>query len=165
MLVLEVLLVYFWEINQYLICSGEVSSLWSKRHDLRIKITKSYTIILTLFFSCILSQISFSFVCLFCSGGLKEHDVIISINGQRISSATDVSTSIKKDSNLRVVVRRGNEDVILTIIPMEIDPWPWLDLGPTNELTGRVCDPTLYEGHLVNSPCSWNDWQGESSDL
>lgn len=64
-------------------------------------------------------------VCLCRSGGLKEHDVIISINGQQISSATDVSTAIKKDSNLRVVVRRGNEDVILTIVPMEIDPWPW----------------------------------------
>lgn len=56
------------------------------------------------------------------AGGLKEHDVIISINGQEISSATDVSTAIKKDTTLRVVVRRGNEDVILTIIPMELDP-------------------------------------------
>ncbi|XP_056091080.1 serine protease HTRA1A [Rhinichthys klamathensis goyatoka] len=56
------------------------------------------------------------------AGGLKEHDVIISINGQRISTATDVSAAIKKDTSLRVVVRRGNEDVILTIIPMEIDP-------------------------------------------
>ncbi|XP_030642478.1 serine protease HTRA1A [Chanos chanos] len=56
------------------------------------------------------------------AGGLKEHDVIISINGQRIASATDVSNAIKKDATLRVVVRRGNEDAILTIIPMEIDP-------------------------------------------
>lgn len=56
------------------------------------------------------------------AGGLKEHDVIISINGQRISTAADVSAAIKKDTSLRVVVRRGNEDVILTIIPMEIDP-------------------------------------------
>uniref|UniRef100_A0A3B4AHL5 HtrA serine peptidase 1a n=1 Tax=Periophthalmus magnuspinnatus TaxID=409849 RepID=A0A3B4AHL5_9GOBI len=55
-------------------------------------------------------------------GGLKEHDVIISINGQRISSATDVSAAIKKDSKLKVVVRRGNEDAILTVVPMEIDP-------------------------------------------
>lgn len=62
------------------------------------------------------------FSCFFCRGGLKEHDVIISINGQRISTATDVSAAIKKDTSLRVVVRRGNEDVILTIIPMEIDP-------------------------------------------
>ncbi|CDQ63329.1 serine protease HTRA1A [Oncorhynchus mykiss] len=56
------------------------------------------------------------------AGGLKEHDVIISINGQRISSATDVSTIIKKDATLQVVVRRSNEDVIITIVPMEIDP-------------------------------------------
>uniref|UniRef100_A0A8C1AAI7 HtrA serine peptidase 1b n=1 Tax=Cyprinus carpio carpio TaxID=630221 RepID=A0A8C1AAI7_CYPCA len=55
-------------------------------------------------------------------GGLKESDVIISINGQRITSASDVSTAIKKDDTLRAVVRRGNEDVILTIIPEEIDP-------------------------------------------
>jgi len=58
------------------------------------------------------------------SGGLKEHDVIISINGQRISSAADVSATIKKEDTLRVVVRRGNEDAILTVVPMEIDPWP-----------------------------------------
>ncbi|XP_069000547.1 serine protease HTRA1A-like [Embiotoca jacksoni] len=56
------------------------------------------------------------------TGGLKEHDVIISINGQRISSATDVSAAIKRGDTLRVVVRRGNEDAILTVVPMEIDP-------------------------------------------
>ncbi|KAG7325322.1 hypothetical protein KOW79_011638 [Hemibagrus wyckioides] len=56
------------------------------------------------------------------SGGLQESDVIISINGQRITSASDVSDAIKKDNTLRMVVRRGNEDVILTIMPEEIDP-------------------------------------------
>ncbi|KAG9341843.1 hypothetical protein JZ751_018567 [Albula glossodonta] len=56
------------------------------------------------------------------AGGLKEHDVIITINGQRITSASDVSSAIKRDSSLRMVVRRGNEDAILTIIPEEIDP-------------------------------------------
>ncbi|XP_056291783.1 serine protease HTRA1A isoform X2 [Pseudoliparis swirei] len=56
------------------------------------------------------------------SAGLKEHDVIISVNGQRISSATDVSTAVKRGGTLRVVVRRGNEDAILTVVPMEIDP-------------------------------------------
>nr|XP_015800249.2 serine protease HTRA1A [Nothobranchius furzeri] len=55
-------------------------------------------------------------------GGLKEHDVIISINGQRISTATDVSTVIKRENTLKVVVRRGNEDAILTVVPVEIDP-------------------------------------------
>lgn len=63
---------------------------------------------------------------LFSSSGLKEHDVIISINGQRISTASDVSAAIKRDNTLRVVVRRGNEDAILTIVPMEIDPWPYI---------------------------------------
>ncbi|XP_036449561.1 serine protease HTRA1A [Colossoma macropomum] len=56
------------------------------------------------------------------AGGLKEHDVIISINSQQISSATDVSAAIKRDAVLRMVVRRSNEDVILTIVPMEVDP-------------------------------------------
>ncbi|XP_062859287.1 serine protease HTRA1B [Trichomycterus rosablanca] len=55
-------------------------------------------------------------------GGLKESDVIISINGQQITSASDVSTAIKKDDKLRMVVRRGNEDVILTVVPEEVDP-------------------------------------------
>ncbi|XP_008319801.1 serine protease HTRA1A [Cynoglossus semilaevis] len=55
-------------------------------------------------------------------GGLKDHDVIISINSQRISTATDVSTAIKQEGTLSVVVRRGNEDVILTVAPIEIDP-------------------------------------------
>lgn len=79
--------------------------------------TNSVIIIIIFFFSYFVLS-----VCLVLSGGLKEHDVIISINGQRISTATDVSGAIKRDSTLRMVVRRGNEDVILTIIPMEIDP-------------------------------------------
>ncbi|KAF7704887.1 hypothetical protein HF521_020173 [Silurus meridionalis] len=56
------------------------------------------------------------------AGGLQENDIIISINGERITSASDVSTAIKKDASLRTVVRRGNEDVILTVVPEEIDP-------------------------------------------
>ncbi|KAK1166590.1 serine protease HTRA1B-like isoform X1 [Acipenser oxyrinchus oxyrinchus] len=56
------------------------------------------------------------------AGGVKEHDVIISINGKLITSSSDVSDAIKKDSTLRMVVRRGNEDVILTVVPDEIDP-------------------------------------------
>lgn len=56
------------------------------------------------------------------AAGLKESDVIISINGERITSASDVSAAIKRDDTLRMVVRRGNEDVILTIIPEEVDP-------------------------------------------
>uniref|UniRef100_A0A5G2QK35 HtrA serine peptidase 1 n=1 Tax=Sus scrofa TaxID=9823 RepID=A0A5G2QK35_PIG len=56
------------------------------------------------------------------AGGLKENDVIISINGQSVVSANDVSDVIKKESTLNMVVRRGNEDVMVTVIPEEIDP-------------------------------------------
>ncbi|KAM9716471.1 serine protease HTRA1B [Menidia menidia] len=56
------------------------------------------------------------------AAGLKESDVIISINGERVSGASDVSAAIKRDAALRAVVRRGNEDVILTIVPEEVDP-------------------------------------------
>lgn len=56
------------------------------------------------------------------TAGLQESDVIISINGERITSASDVSAAIKRDETLRTVVRRGNEDVILSIIPEEIEP-------------------------------------------
>ncbi|XP_042363926.1 serine protease HTRA1B-like [Plectropomus leopardus] len=56
------------------------------------------------------------------NAGLQEGDVIISINGERITSASDVSSAIKRDETLRTVVRRGNEDVILTIVPEDIEP-------------------------------------------
>lgn len=71
----------------------------------------------------LLSVTTFSFSSfLYFRGGLKENDVIISINGQSILSANDVSDVIKKDNTLSLVVRRGNEDIILTVIPDEIDP-------------------------------------------
>ncbi|XP_068610315.1 serine protease HTRA1B [Brachionichthys hirsutus] len=56
------------------------------------------------------------------AAGLQESDVIISINGERITSASDVSAAVKRQDTLRTVVRRGNEDVILTIVPEEIEP-------------------------------------------
>lgn len=37
-------------------------------------------------------------------------------------SANDVSDVIKKENTLNMVVRRGNEDIIITVIPEEIDP-------------------------------------------
>ncbi|KAJ8264447.1 hypothetical protein GJAV_G00149270 [Gymnothorax javanicus] len=56
------------------------------------------------------------------AGGLKESDVIISINGKHISSASDVSNAIRTSDTLRMVVRRGNEDALLTIIPEAFEP-------------------------------------------
>ncbi|XP_060789272.1 serine protease HTRA1A-like [Neoarius graeffei] len=55
-------------------------------------------------------------------GGVKENDIIISVNGVRISSAADVSAVINSHTVLHIIVRRGNEDIPLTVVPMEIDP-------------------------------------------
>lgn len=55
---------------------------------------------------------------------MKENDIIISVNGVRISSAADVSAVMNKHGVLHIIVRRGNEDVPLTVVPTEIDPWP-----------------------------------------
>nr|XP_057922452.1 serine protease HTRA1B isoform X2 [Doryrhamphus excisus] len=56
------------------------------------------------------------------AAGLRESDVIISINGERVTSASDVSAAIKRDDTLHAVVRRGNEDVILSIVPEDVNP-------------------------------------------
>lgn len=83
--------------------------------------------------------------------GLQESDVIISINNERITSASDVSAAIKRDETLRTVVRRGNEDVILTIIPEEIEPWPQPTRVKSTTQTvdqsraGSQCFSTNYE--------------------
>uniref|UniRef100_A0A8C5R3K8 HtrA serine peptidase 1 n=1 Tax=Leptobrachium leishanense TaxID=445787 RepID=A0A8C5R3K8_9ANUR len=53
--------------------------------------------------------------------GLKESDVIISIGGKTITSTNDVSEAVKEDSTLRIVVRRGNEDIAISVTPTEID--------------------------------------------
>ncbi|XP_063291356.1 serine protease HTRA1 [Pelobates fuscus] len=53
--------------------------------------------------------------------GLKESDVIISIGGKTVTSSNDVSDAVRQDSILRIVVRRGNEDIAITVTPTEID--------------------------------------------
>ncbi|MBN3275575.1 HTRA1 protease, partial [Polyodon spathula] len=55
------------------------------------------------------------------SSGMKDHDVIISINSQTVNTTEDVSKAVQSDSVLSVVVRRGNKDVMLTVVPEEID--------------------------------------------
>lgn len=63
----------------------------------------------------------FFWLCLSYRAGLKESDVIISIGSQTVTSSNDVSEAIKQEGPLRMVVRRGNEDVVITVAPKEID--------------------------------------------
>ncbi|XP_073510032.1 serine protease HTRA1-like [Phyllobates terribilis] len=54
------------------------------------------------------------------SAGMKDHDVIISINGRTVSTTEDVSEAVKISETLSIVVRRGNEDIILNVVPEEM---------------------------------------------
>ncbi|XP_030647322.1 serine protease HTRA1 [Chanos chanos] len=55
------------------------------------------------------------------SSGISNHDVILSINGQQVHSTEDVSNAVQSGEVLSVVVRRANRDIILTVIPEEMD--------------------------------------------
>ncbi|XP_051896745.1 LOW QUALITY PROTEIN: serine protease HTRA1-like [Pristis pectinata] len=51
------------------------------------------------------------------SAGLRDRDIIISINGNTITSSEQVSEAIKNNDTLSLVVRRGNEDLMITVVP------------------------------------------------
>ncbi|XP_067857304.1 serine protease HTRA1-like [Heptranchias perlo] len=55
------------------------------------------------------------------SAGLKDRDIIIGINGSTITSSEQVSEAIKNNDSLTLVVRRGNEDLMITVTPDIID--------------------------------------------
>ncbi|XP_007516786.1 serine protease HTRA4 isoform X1 [Erinaceus europaeus] len=51
------------------------------------------------------------------SSGLRDHDVIVSINGQPVSTTTDVIDAVKDNEFLSIMVRRGSKTLILTVTP------------------------------------------------
>ncbi|XP_055972865.1 serine protease HTRA4 [Sorex fumeus] len=55
------------------------------------------------------------------SSGLRDHDVIVSINGQPVTTTTDVTEAVKNNDFLSIVVRRGSLTLILTVAPEIID--------------------------------------------
>ncbi|KAJ6652335.1 hypothetical protein lerEdw1_012697 [Lerista edwardsae] len=55
------------------------------------------------------------------SAGLQDGDVIIAINGKVVTETRDVMDTVQNSHTLAIMVRRGNEDVILTVMPDEID--------------------------------------------
>lgn len=55
-----------------------------------------------------------------CRAGLKEHDVIISINRRDVSSTQEVSDAVQSGVVLSVVVRRRDGDVTLAVVPEDV---------------------------------------------
>ncbi|KAG5280818.1 hypothetical protein AALO_G00064340 [Alosa alosa] len=55
------------------------------------------------------------------SAGLKNHDVITTINGQPVHSTDDVIDAVQSGQPLSMVVLRENRDVILTVVPEKVE--------------------------------------------
>ncbi|XP_025134051.3 serine protease HTRA4 isoform X2 [Bubalus bubalis] len=51
------------------------------------------------------------------SSGLKDHDVIVSINGLPVTTTTDVIEAVKANDSLSLLVRRKSQTLILTVTP------------------------------------------------
>ncbi|XP_006860057.1 PREDICTED: serine protease HTRA4 [Chrysochloris asiatica] len=51
------------------------------------------------------------------SSGLRDHDVIVSINGQPVTTTTDVIEAVKDNDSLSIMIRRGSQTLILTVTP------------------------------------------------
>ncbi|XP_026570765.1 serine protease HTR4-like [Pseudonaja textilis] len=53
--------------------------------------------------------------------GLQDGDVITAINGKQVTSTREVTEAVRNHRILAIIVRRGNEDIILTVTPDQID--------------------------------------------
>ncbi|XP_010603499.1 serine protease HTRA4 [Fukomys damarensis] len=51
------------------------------------------------------------------SSGLRDHDVIVSINGQPVFTTADVIEAVKDNASLSIIVRRGSQTLFLTVTP------------------------------------------------
>lgn len=51
------------------------------------------------------------------SSGLRDHDIIVSINGQPVTTTRDVTEAVKDSDLLSITVRRASQTLILTVTP------------------------------------------------
>ncbi|XP_053434637.1 serine protease HTRA4 [Nycticebus coucang] len=51
------------------------------------------------------------------SSGLRDHDVIVSINGQPVTTMNDVTEAVKNNDSLSITVHRGSQILFLTVTP------------------------------------------------
>lgn len=102
-------------------------------------------------------RISFVFqwdFCFVCSAGMREHDVIISINGKDIHTTKDVSNAVQSSTLLSVMVRRKDGDVMLTIALQEKVWGSWLQAAGTASKSSSDIKWTLRTLQKEN----FNEW-------
>lgn len=54
------------------------------------------------------------------SGGIKEGDVIVKLNGQPVETSEDIHEVLQGDQPLLLEIRRGNDDLLFYIHPQVI---------------------------------------------
>ncbi|XP_078455658.1 serine protease HTRA1B-like isoform X2 [Lampetra planeri] len=55
------------------------------------------------------------------AAGMRDGDVIISINGQEVRDTQSVTDAVRRDDTLSIAVRRASEDHKFTVLPMPMD--------------------------------------------
>lgn len=61
--------------------------------------------------------IDFLVFALCFSGGIKEGDVIVKLNGQPVQSSEDIREALQRDQTLLLEIRRGIDDLLFNIHP------------------------------------------------
>lgn len=51
------------------------------------------------------------------SGGIKEGDVIVKLNGQPVQGSEDIREALQRDQTLLLEIRRGIDDLLFNIHP------------------------------------------------
>lgn len=51
------------------------------------------------------------------SGGIKEGDVIVKLNGQPVQTTEDIHKVMQHDQPLLLEIRRGNEGLLFNVYP------------------------------------------------
>ncbi|KAF3825462.1 hypothetical protein GH733_005444, partial [Mirounga leonina] len=94
------------------------------------------------------------------SSGLRDHDVIVSINGQPVTTTTDVIEAVKDNDSLSIMVRRGSQTLILTVTS-EIIKYPALK---RNHLTKPKLYYLVCTEDVPNAPIAAITWHQPSSN-
>lgn len=73
------------------------------------------------------------------SSGLRDHDVIVSINGQPVTTTTDVIEAVKDNAFLSIIVLRGSQTLFLTVTPSSECHNPLTRSSSGSICSGKAC--------------------------
>lgn len=134
---------YYWDYK----------NLWSHTH-----------FILQLLYLCFCyntSVTTVSFLYVF-SGGIKEGDVIVKLNGQPVQTTADIHKVLRRDQPLLLEIRRGNDDLLFNINPQVIAHWR---TGQFIWSANKWGIKLLWSSHIRQYKLIWSVWSSQSDDV